>query len=199
MWHDSDDPIDDRALDASIGIQAEEVERNLSLFVMLRRYGNELVNYEGVPYSALRELYRRIKLEPRDLFYDLGAGYGRALFYGALVGEGTFRGIELVAERAAEMRRVRDSLGLVDMEILQGDVQTVDFSDATVIFVFNSFFRPTLEIVGRRLQELSRARKIRIGSMAQSNDYFETQPWLREVGPKSLTASRYALRLFVSQ
>lgn len=151
--------------------------------VVLERYAGEQPFYQGTPYGMVRDLLNKIDLGPGDVFYDLGAGYGRVVLYTAMTsGVGRAVGIELVSERAAACNRVKDDLGLRNVEFRSGNVREQDLSDGTVFFLFNPFSRPTLEAVGEKLREVAAARKITIVSWGRSNGYFSAQEaWLKEV------------------
>lgn len=149
---------------------------------VLERYAGEQPFYQGTPYGMIRDLLKRIDLGPGDVFYDLGAGYGRVVLYTAMTtGVGRAVGIELVSERAAACNRVKDALALRNVEFRSGNVRTQDLSDGTVFFLFNPFSRPTLEAVGEKLREVAAGKKITIVSWGRSNGYFSAQDtWLKE-------------------
>lgn len=200
-WHLSECPLDDRAIDRLLGINSTIVEKRLTLRNLKPYSGDYNLRYEGVPYAVVRAVLRWAKVDRRDVFYDLGAGHGRTLFYGALTTPARFCGIEIVPQRLAAMNLVRQRLGLDSVAIRGGNVCDEPFEDGTIFFLFNPFFRPSLRRVGERLGGLARHKSLRIATVAIWEPYFATRPWLREdLQPVALdtVARRYGLRLFSS-
>jgi hypothetical protein len=191
--------VDDAALDRLLGIRPERIEAGLRLVTVLRAVGNEKVQYDGVPYALLRSMLRWARLGARDVFYDLGAGYGRALFYGALTTSARFRGIEIVPERVAAMIRVRDRLGLDTVDVRQGNASDEDIDDGTFLFLFNPFFRTSLRKVGEHLHHLAGRKAFRLATVAVTDPYFRSRPWLVEVPfpllPGTIEA-RFGMRVY---
>src|SRR5262245_59750810 len=105
-WHHSQQPLNDRRIDRLLGLRATDVDRRLVLGELLRREGSEQFDYCGTPYDIIRQVIAWAALTPDDVFYDLGAGFGRVLLYGALTSDAQFRGIEVVRERVLEINRV---------------------------------------------------------------------------------------------
>lgn len=193
--HRSSRPLDDRELDALLGIR--EREDRLDGIELILEHGNELIDaYDGSPYETVREAIRRLAPRRGDVFYDLGCGYGRVVLWGALVSAATFRGIDLVHQRLAPAMRAQRRLGLANAGFVQGNVLSARFDDGNLFFLFDPFFDDTLRRVALRLARIARRRPIRIASHWQSNLYFARRPWLREIGPEG--DDPYRLRLFAS-
>jgi SAM-dependent methyltransferase len=201
-WHHSDEPLPDSRIDRMLGIREMVVERRIEEIKLLLQYGNQRFTYGGTPYTLARKVMRTFSPSRADIFYDLGAGYGRVLIYGALTTQATFRGIELVPQRVKEARRVLQRLCLPNIEIRQGNAWHEDISDGNLFFFYDPFFRNVLKRVGVRLREIAQRRVIHIGSLAGSNDYFVAQKWLQEVSSPYVTREpwrRYGLRFFISR
>jgi hypothetical protein len=174
--------LSDRAIDGLLGIRAFAVEPRLELLDLLRRFGPASYEYQGTPYPIIRDVLRWCA-RAGDVFYDLGAGHGRVVLYGAALSPAHFRGIEIVSERASAAETCRAALDLRNLEISADDARQADFSDGTIFFFFNPFFQDTLSSVGRRLRRLATRRHIRIASVGYSNDYFAARTWLSETTP----------------
>jgi SAM-dependent methyltransferase len=201
-WHQSDEPLDDRIIDRLIGIREAVAERGIDELALILNFGNERFTYGHTPYTLIRSLFRTFAPAPGDIFYDLGAGYGRVLFYGALTSRAKFRGIELVPQRANEADRIRKQLRLANVDIRHGNASQMDFSDGAMFFLYDPFFRDGLRRVGARLRDIAARRTVRIASLAGSNDYFRAQNWLREfLSPhvEHKRGQRYGLRFFISR
>src|SRR5437763_13155002 len=113
--HQSDEPTDDLAIDSALGLDRERVESGFTLGKLLVAHGNHRVETGDIPYSAIRDLYRALNVPPATPLLDLGAGYGRIGFYGAVLWNQPVHGIEIVPERVTEARRVQSELGLTSL------------------------------------------------------------------------------------
>ncbi|HEY0371712.1 MAG TPA: class I SAM-dependent methyltransferase [Thermoanaerobaculia bacterium] len=196
--HRSARPIDDREVDALLGITEEE--ERLDPFELVLEHGNELIDaYDGSPYEVAREAVRRLQPKRTDVLYDLGCGYGRVVLWAALVSEAEVRGVELVPVRATLAQHAIRRLRLANARVVQGNVLSTSFDDGNLFFLFDPFFRQTMERVSRKLARIARAHPIRIASHWMSNDVFARRRWLREmVDPRDTSDDPYRLRLFAS-
>jgi SAM-dependent methyltransferase len=200
-WHKSNRPLSDSQLDSALGIRATKIESGLDCLKMIREFPSERLTYSATPYDVIRNVMKVLNPNSRDTFYDLGAGYGRVLFYGALIGDSTFRGIELVPDRVEEANRIKDQLALKRLDFRLGNAQDLRFADGNLFFLFNPFFLEVLRIVSGRLFRIARRRRIRIASVANSSLYFARQSWLDEIeSPIHCRQSwfPYEIRFFVS-
>ena len=151
------DYLGDWLLNLGVGGVEEQIKSTVS------RFGGEAWMYGGTPYQVIKEIDAKLQLTSRDVFYDLGSGYGRTVFYTALTtAAGKVKGVELVAERAVRCDQVAKRLGLDKVEFINRDVKSLDFSDGTVFYMFNPFNRETLDVVMEKLQELAGKKTIRI-------------------------------------
>ncbi len=196
--HRSSRPIDDRELDALLGIV--EKEDQLDPIELVLEHGTESVDaYDGSPYEVAREAVHRLGPKRGDVLYDLGCGYGRVVLWAALVSDAEIRGIDLVAQRLAPAQRAIRRLGLKNARVVQGNVLSTRFDDGTLFFLFDPFFRPTMQRVSLRLARIARAHPIRIASHWMSNDFLSRRRWLREVAdPRDASDDPYRLRMFAS-
>jgi len=200
-WHQMASRLDDARIDQVLGIQERMVERGLNMCKLAGRYASERYEYGGTSYSVIRDALKGLDPCQDDVFYDLGAGYGRVLFYGALTYSARFRGIELVPQRVTEANRIKRRLSLKRLDFRQGNAQTVDFSDGNLFFFANPFFSDVLRVVGARLRKIASVHSIKIASVGDSNIYFAKQRWLAERNLLPIRASHGPfddLRFFVS-
>ncbi|HRZ87207.1 MAG TPA: hypothetical protein P5287_05265, partial [bacterium] len=171
------DPVMDWLLTLRVG----ETEKDIDWGSVEKRHGDEQYIYEGTPYGLIRDFISRIGLGPRDVFYDLGCGYGRILFYTRLATDaGLVKGVEIVPERVAECERIRERFGMRGLEIISQNIRDVDLRDGSVFFLFNPFISGTLDNVSLKLFDAARKRKIMIASYGACTFYFEDQAfWLK--------------------
>lgn len=196
-------PWDDRAIDLVLGIDERAVERQVDLRGVQDRYGYEQYGYDGVGYHKVGWAYHHLRPTPEDVVYDLGCGYGRVLFYGALTTEARrFRGIELVAARWRIGCVIRERLGLERVELVLDNVLDCDLSDGSIFFLLNSFSNATLEKVVAKLERIAQKKPIKIASVNWSNLYLAERGWLHEIDLGELWADlrgSLGLRLFASR
>lgn len=194
-WHQSEETLDDCAIDRMLGFRSEAIEARLRISNLLLEFGDELLFYDPAPYTFIRSLFRSFKPGKENVFYDLGSGYGRVLIYGGLISQATFRGIEVVPQRVAEATRIRDRLSLRNVEFVRGNALDTDFDDGDLFFFYNPFFKKTLREVSGRLKQIAKQRAIRIASVGRSSNHFVKQDWLTE----STLRQGLGLRFFASR
>ncbi|MGR3660045.1 MAG: class I SAM-dependent methyltransferase [Paracoccaceae bacterium] len=105
--------------------------------------------YEATPYLVLNEILRTLKLGRDDVFIDLGCGKGRVLCMASRTGAGRVIGVEQDPDFLDVARENLDAMPgkHAKVELFEGLAQDFDFSDATVVFLFNPFGAKTLEQV----------------------------------------------------
>jgi len=196
--HRSSRPIDDREVDALLGIDEEEAR--LDPVELVLEHGNEFIDaYDGSPYEVARDAVRRLLAVRGDILYDLGCGYGRVVLWAALVSDAEVRGIELVPERANPAQRAIRRLRLANARVTLGNVLSTRFDDGNLFFLFDPFSSETMQRVTRRLAGIARDHPIRIASHWMSNDVLARRRWLREEhDPRVANGDPYRLRLFAS-
>ncbi len=115
--------------------------------------------YKPLPWGALSRILRPDEVGPNDIFLDIGAGKGRAVFLAAA--GYTFKrviGVELSEQLSsvarANMAQVRDQLLCQDVEIVTSDVLDYQFpDDVTVVFLYNPFRGRTFASMIQKLLE----------------------------------------------
>ncbi|KRA65000.1 hypothetical protein ASD79_18870 [Caulobacter sp. Root655] len=195
-------PIDDPALDAALGLRIAEVEGRLNTLALLDRYGVQRFDQGDLSYAVVRSFYRAIGPElrrrPAPRLLDLGSGYGRFGFYGALRHDLMVHGLELVAERAAEAARAAEALGLMGLSFETGDMLAVAWRPAEVYCMMNSVLPDLLPPVLARLEAEARERRIVVASVSTSNRAFAAAGWLREIPTTVEGPAARELRLWES-
>ncbi|HOX40563.1 MAG TPA: methyltransferase domain-containing protein [bacterium] len=173
----------DREIDKILGFD-RKAEGKVNFFSLARAFGSEQFIYEATPYDSIRQFIEVMDPKSHDIVYDLGAGYGRVVLFGALLSPAIFVGIEIVPERVRLAERIRRHLEIENAYFKVGNVLSHDFSDGTIFFLFNPFVQETLEAVGERLRKIAKRKQIKIATWGgSSNDYFSRQNWLSEVKP----------------
>jgi precorrin-6B methylase 2 len=162
-YHREERDADDDALDAALGIPAQRWRHRPGRDAALQaeHVGESIVDVP-TPYEICRRIFSSVTLESHDLFIDLGCAAGRVVLYGALVTTARFRGIELIAERAAIATEAARRLELDRVEIIEGDVLDQDFGAGTVFYAFRPFSVETEAKVLERLHAEARRRAITV-------------------------------------
>ncbi len=83
-------------------------------------------------YEAVK-VFKLSNLSKRDVFYDLGSGHGRVCIWAARRCK-LSRGIESHARLAAKGEDHVQKSGLMNVEIIRGDIQRIRFTDADVLY-----------------------------------------------------------------
>lgn len=101
--------------------------------------GAEIFPVQSANYRILRELRKKIKIDPEDVFVDVGCGLGRLLGYlrlNDIKGKKSY-GVE-INERASQfaMKVFENS---DDVTIICDDATLTQIEDATVYLLFNPF------------------------------------------------------------
>ena len=113
----------------------------------LQRLGTQHLAFEAASFRDIREIITGAgaDLDSGDIVYDLGAGYGHFVCYGACVSAARFEAIEIVARRCAAIERAAARIRLISLRVRRADAETVPFSRASVLFLNSPFFAEKAE------------------------------------------------------
>ena len=140
------------------------------------------VHYATISYPRLWPILDHLVLRPSDVFIDIGSGKGRVLCCAARYRVRRVVGVDLseplcvtARENARRMRGRRSPIS-----IHTATADNLDYSAATVLFLFNPFgaatLAPLLEKIGREA-----SRDVRIAYPQPTHrDVFEQQAWLEQ-------------------
>ena len=119
-----------------------------------RRQGVPSVPYVPTPQAVVDRMLKMAEIQPGDLIYDLGCGDGRILIAAAKQYGVRAVGVEIDPAMVQVARKNVEDNGLADLvRIVEGDLFSVDLSEATVVMLYllpemNERLKPQL----RRLQ-----------------------------------------------
>lgn len=137
--------------------------------------------YEPVHYRSLAIIDQRTPVAADEVFYDLGCGKGRVLCHFASRPIRKAVGVEydpaLAAIATANVERLAGRQAETSVRV--GDAGAQDYSDATLVFMFNPFGADTMRSVLRRLEGRSGLRIVYAGPVQRA--VFEEFPALRIV------------------
>lgn len=113
--------------------------------------------------ARLSRFYGSVPIEKDEIVYDLGSGYGQALFYGAAkYPDSVFKGVEYVSSRVEVSERARRSFEFENISFFAADAREINFSDGTVFYLYSPFTKEIKVEVFRRLVELGKQKRIRL-------------------------------------
>lgn len=135
---------------------------------------------EGTGYRALDLIARELRLGPDEVFFDIGCGFGRTLCYFANHGVGRCVGIELRPELAAAARSNAAKLN-AHIDVIEGDATEQDYSQATVIYLYNPFDANVLRQVLSRIGDQRRSAIQLCYVNPVERHVLEATEWLEEV------------------
>lgn len=143
-----------KSIDQYFGLEIDRIEEDLLNKARKLRPAGSILNFGEVlhggsqtwvgldpetlntPYSEIAFFLKIINPMRRDLFIDLGAGYGRVgLVLNKLYPEVDFIGYELVLERVNEGNRVFKNLGC-NYKLIEKDLSSTDFKLPKANFYF---------------------------------------------------------------
>jgi SAM-dependent methyltransferase len=130
-------------------------------------------------YNVIKKVFSSLDLTENDIFYDLGSGYGRVIFYGSILyPKTTFKGVEFVEDRVKEARRLAHSLNLENANFIAKDVLKQDLSDGSVFYIFNSFPSLMWDVL-RNLKKVAEKKIIRIVAVGRTASELKHVDWLK--------------------
>lgn len=131
-------------------------------------------HYAPLPYRVIFAIFRRLNLNPSDVFVDIGCGKGRAICCACRVGVSRVIGIEVfpqLVEKAREnLKRLRGPKCEAEIHCIYAE--QFDYKHATVLYMYNPFNEENMRKTLLRIKESWQAnpREIRI---AYANNLFE--------------------------
>jgi SAM-dependent methyltransferase len=159
------------------------------------------VHYATLSYPVLWPILDHLALGPSDVFVDIGSGKGRVLCCAARYRVSQVVGVDLseplCAAARENARRMRGRRAPIAVHTATADA--LDYSDATVLFLFNPFgaatLAPLLERIGR---EASGSLRIAYPQPTHA-DVFERQPWLEQTAHWDATERDPAVAFYRSR
>jgi 16S rRNA A1518/A1519 N6-dimethyltransferase RsmA/KsgA/DIM1 with predicted DNA glycosylase/AP lyase activity len=178
----------ERAVANLLGIEPER-ESMTDLISALQKHGTQHLVFEPASFRDIREIVTALGLDRGDVVYDLGAGYGHFVCYGACVTSARFEAIEIVARRCVAIERAAARLGLTSLRVRQADAETVPLSRASVLFLNSPFFAEKAERFLARLAAQRPWRPLRIVAMNNIVRQLRASPRFSEIQTTARIAS----------
>ena len=125
-----------------------------------------------------------------DVFVDLGSGLGHvALLASMLTGVRSF-GIEVDPAYVASAQECAQNLRPNQVRFTCEDERSADLSSGTVFYLYSPFSESILANVLGKLEQESKVRPIKIGSLGPCTCVLAKEPWLRPItmpDPRQIT------------
>ncbi len=155
----------------------------------LQSIGSEDVYaYGETSLLALASLVKRCGITADDKVYELGCGRGRSCFWLHCVVGCRVVGIDFVPTFIRVAEYVRAASGLEGIEFRADDITQVDYSSATVVYLYGTGFdRGTLTHLAEAFERLPKGAKVITVSYSM-NDYCPRQLYeIEEIFPLRFT------------
>lgn len=123
----------------------------------LRSHPDEKVQrlYGETFFTTLEAIAHAVRLSADDVVYDLGSGRGRSVFwFNAMYGCRAV-GVEINPVFVWRANRIKEKVGIRDVEFLLGNLMDVDYRDATLIYFYGTAFSDeAIEEIANRFRNL---------------------------------------------
>lgn len=139
----------------------------------------EMVFYQKTPVRVIVELFQMAKLEPGDVFFDIGSGLGQVPLLINLISGATAKGVEFEPVYHNYAVNCGAKLNLPNAEFINADARDVDYSGGNIFFMYTPFHGQMLQDVLNLLKKESRRRIIRIYTYGPCSPHVATQNWLK--------------------
>lgn len=113
------------------------------------------LTYGETSWFAIRAILKQLNAQPEDVFYDLGCGTGRNVFYANLTYGMKAVGIDLLPSFVHYGNAVVQEQGLENIHFVEQDIFKTPLQEATLVYVTaNCFDAQTMGYLVQRLQDL---------------------------------------------
>lgn len=126
-------------IEQSFAIPGDDDVSLSELSALHKKYGLSNYVYEGTTLAETREIFRSVQLTGESLFFDIGAGYGAVVLYGAALVPAAFVAVEAVDKRADHIARMVAQLGLHNLRVVKQGAAAIDLAGASHIYLNNPF------------------------------------------------------------
>lgn len=104
---------------------------------LIRQKAKDIYCYGETPLKLFYTLFQRWGPRGAEVFIDLGAGAGRALFMGSIFFEGYYVGIERIPTFNHVATRLKQKYLLRNLLFIQGDFRSIDLSRGDIFYYYS--------------------------------------------------------------
>lgn len=113
------------------------------------------LTYGETTFFGIRAALKAVGVKAGDVFYDLGCGTGRNVFYTAVVHDLPCLGIDLLPTFVSTGNAVAQQFKLENATFLEQNIFVTDLSPATIVYITaNCFDAETMGLLVKRLEDL---------------------------------------------
>lgn len=91
-------------------------------------------------FTTLEAIAKAVDLSEHDVIYDLGCGRGRSVFWFNALYRCRAVGVEINPTFVIQARKIQKKQGIDDVEFIFANLMDVDYSDATVLYLYGTAF-----------------------------------------------------------
>lgn len=139
----------------------------------------EMVFYQKTPARIVFEMSRLIGSGNKDVFFDLGSGLGQVVILLYLITGITAKGIEIEFEYCDYANECALQLNLPDVEFINDDARSPDYSEATIFYLYTPFRGKMLQDMMNLLQQVAQKKTIRVFTYGPCSLQVAQQDWLQ--------------------
>lgn len=119
------------------------------------------LTYGETTWFGIRAALKAVKAGKDDVFYDLGCGTGRNVFYAHLAGGMPATGIDLLPSFVRNGQEIARQFKLDQVQFLEQNIFATDLSPATVVYITaNCFDAETMGLLVQRLEDLKPGARV---------------------------------------
>lgn len=145
---------------------------------------SEMVFYQPTPARHIFDFIHRARLTERDVLLDMGSGLGHVSLISAICTPARCVGVELEDAYVASASKSADALNIRNVAFVRADARSVDFSSATVFYLYTPFTGSVLRHVLDRLKCEAATRDIRVCTLGPCTAMAGAEPWLEADGDR---------------
>jgi len=139
----------------------------------------DMIFYQQTPARVIFQLAKMARLNPGDVFFDIGSGLGQVVILINLLTGAKTAGIEYEPAYCNYAKTSAAQLNLPAVEFLNIDARNVDYSSGTVFFLYTPFVGDMLQQMLDILQQQAEKGFIRIFTYGPCSTAIARKPWLK--------------------
>ncbi len=171
--------IDNRITD----IYNSENQFWVSLKEGFRQRSEKVTNltYGETSYFAIKESLRMVSINENDVFYDLGCGTGKTVFYANSIYGAKSIGVDIVPDFIVNANKIVNELDLKNISFIEKSIFDINLKDGTVFYITPTCFdAENMQKVIKKFEKLPKDSRLIVLSRHLS------LPNLKLIGKKNL-------------
>lgn len=143
----------------------------------------EMIYYQKTPAGITMELSKKVHQD--DVFFDIGSGLGQVVILVHLLSGAYSIGVEFEPSYCQYAKDIVSKFALTDIEFINADARTVDYSHGTIFFLYTPFIGTMMQDVLGLLQRLALKKEIRVCTYGRCSPTIAQESWLRCIHGKT--------------